>query len=124
MHTSSTSDACETHAQPVEKSITSLALRLRWHVTARTMSNYFHLGTVKGLECGQAIATTTSPEDEGGLLPYHVRCGVKSRPELTPTLENKERRREEKMLMLASPGLSSYHVCQFVYARGCIHTAF
>jgi len=64
------------------------------------MSNYFHLGTVKGLERGQAIATTTSPEDERGLLPYHVRCGVKSRPELTPTLENKERR-EEKMLMLA-----------------------
>jgi hypothetical protein len=28
MHTPSTSDACETHAQPVEKSIASLALRL------------------------------------------------------------------------------------------------
>jgi len=30
-HAPSTSDACETHAQPVEKFIASLVLRLCWH---------------------------------------------------------------------------------------------
>jgi hypothetical protein len=42
MHTPSTSDACEMHAQSVEKYVASLALRFCWHwaTRPRTVPNY------------------------------------------------------------------------------------